>query len=773
MFVIDFDTDKSGVTALEESWVWKHLNPRIEAWKQAAPAGRDYRIVQTPSGGRHLYLSVTGCQGKDLSQKTDLFKTKGGDGVAVDTRGKRGYVAAYVEKDGANGYKVLNDVALADLIEVPFAELVAAGLMEDRMAGGTGGATGLATASPLAFCQTSSGDHPSASGSAFAAGAAPAFTRKSLAAWEATATGAVLAGGIPLNDNGAFEIFASSLASAVRVDGHPLAGVLEIFHRIASTFPNYDAAREERRFLSFVKDDRDDKRTFGTLEMHAGNARAAAVRHVPLPAGTVIGGGGSVSVPAGGGAWGQREVALQAVIERFVIVSVATQAKGSPGLRIYDTDTGEYLTQHGFKTAWDDRTVVDEAGTVTGSVGRLVAGDGAAQRGIRRVRDVVFSLGDPALSVMIAENGDRLFNRRKPFAGERALDEPAQVEWDTLLEYMRDVAARGDRTHYEWLWKWLAWIVQCPACKPGIAVVLQGGTGSGKSTFSAIARGLFAPYSAAYSSTALMFGQFTGHLEEHRIVGLEEALWAKDGAAADRAKDMITGDQLIVEAKGKDARAIQSAHAYVLTTNHEHAVPAMKGERRYATFAVEVVPGWGKGSQKWSALYERPGSGQIKPGLIGKLWRELSAVDLGTWCPTDDPPQTAALAQNKLESLAGGLEGMLLELVNYEAPVVGTAFDPLAGWAAGPVTLNPGTSGGKEFVLSLAARYFKQHGSPMRKAEWTDDKVLKSLRMVGGKPGRGAGGVRIWVLPKQEDARQNLADSLSVTVADLDARRGD
>ena len=136
LLVLDIDSDKrEGVadadrTAIKDSLVWKRLEPLLDAARAAQP-DKFIHKVGTPRGGCHYYIRVTGCPNgpADLKQGADVFGTKASDGVALDTRGEKGYVAAYGTFNGGS-YEQIDDAELDELVCVNYADLVAAGILK-------------------------------------------------------------------------------------------------------------------------------------------------------------------------------------------------------------------------------------------------------------------------------------------------------------------------------------------------------------------------------------------------------------------------------------------------------------------------------------------------------------------------------------------------------------------------------------------------------------------------------------------------------------------
>lgn len=166
--------------------------------------------------------------------------------------------------------------------------------------------------------------------------------------------------------------------------------------------------------------------------------------------------------------------------------------------------------------------------------------------------------------------------------------EPREGDFSKTEYHLKHVWCNGNEEHYNYLLMWFAHLLQYPTEKPGVALVIKGDKGTGKST---ILEGIFEHIlGRAYATVDLgeqATGKFNHHLRGKLLLVLEEAIWAGSKSDEGRVKNMITGPRARYEPKGVDSFEEQSYMRLVFISNEKRAVPASLGERRY--FALKVT----------------------------------------------------------------------------------------------------------------------------------------------------------------------------------------
>jgi hypothetical protein len=156
-----------------------------------------------------------------------------------------------------------------------------------------------------------------------------------------------------------------------------------------------------------------------------------------------------------------------------------------------------------------------------------------------------------------------------------------------VVEHILNIVADGDQAKCDFFLDWIADILQNPTRKPGVAPVLRGGQGSGKSVVPAIVRTVIGPKNVlTVNDKERMLSRFNSAVMNKILVVGEEMLFARDHATTDKLKHFVTGQTLPVEFKFGDALEIESYHRLLLTSNHEQVIQAAGEERRFVIYDV-------------------------------------------------------------------------------------------------------------------------------------------------------------------------------------------
>ncbi len=151
---------------------------------------------------------------------------------------------------------------------------------------------------------------------------------------------------------------------------------------------------------------------------------------------------------------------------------------------------------------------------------------------------------------------------------------------------------QGNALYFAWVMSWLADLVQNPSRKPGTSVVVRGKKGTGKTKAAQWVRALFPRNSLSVSKRDQVLGRFNGHQAQLVLLICEESFWAGDPQAEGVMKDLITGETLAIEAKGKDVFEVQNHVRLWQCTNQSWAVPATWDERRFFVLMLQTPDAW-------------------------------------------------------------------------------------------------------------------------------------------------------------------------------------
>jgi hypothetical protein len=155
-----------------------------------------------------------------------------------------------------------------------------------------------------------------------------------------------------------------------------------------------------------------------------------------------------------------------------------------------------------------------------------------------------------------------------------------------LFDHLLENVCHGNREHFDWVISWAAQMIQEPMQKPGVALVLRGQQGTGKSIFGKVLGKLLGTHQVVASNPRMIVGQFNAHLLSCILLRAEEACWAGDKNAAGVIKDLITGDEQMIERKGKDPIPVRNCVRVLYTSNEGWVVPAGPKDRRFTVLDV-------------------------------------------------------------------------------------------------------------------------------------------------------------------------------------------
>jgi hypothetical protein len=279
--------------------------------------------------------------------------------------------------------------------------------------------------------------------------------------------------------------------------------------------------------------------------------------------------------------------------------------------------------------------------------------------GARRYKNVIFR----PLGIGQVWNDDLFYNKWRGFSVQ-----PKSGSCERILDHLRTVWCKGNMEHFHYLMTWFAHMVQKPEEKPGVAVVIKGEKGAGKSIIQEkLWKRILGAHFLKLDKQGTVTGRFNAHLEDKLMIVLEEAVWAGDKAAEGTLKSLITDRLLPVEAKGYDLREVDSYCRLFLNTNEHWAVPATRGERRF--FVLKASDEKVGNEQYFEELvYEiEHGGAEAFMDYLSKYEVNMSTLRYA--------PKTAALLEDVVESFSA-VESWLYDLV-FEAEH--EIIDPFGG----------------------------------------------------------------------------------------------
>ena len=220
--------------------------------------------------------------------------------------------------------------------------------------------------------------------------------------------------------------------------------------------------------------------------------------------------------------------------------------------------------------------------------------------------------------------------------------EPVEGDCELFLRLVREVVTDNDPAVYEYVMKWLAYLVQQPQNKAKVALVLRGDKGAGKGFFASTVGLLIRSHYLAILSSNRITGQFNGHLHTTKLLYADEAFWAGSKDSEGLLKGLITEDVCTYEAKFENVFSGRSRLNLIVSSNYEWVVPTTPGdERRFCV--MDVTNAWKGNFDLFDAFKTQ--MIDSKSGLEALMYHLMYKIDLTGWAPWKSIPHTKGLSE--------------------------------------------------------------------------------------------------------------------------------
>lgn len=210
-------------------------------------------------------------------------------------------------------------------------------------------------------------------------------------------------------------------------------------------------------------------------------------------------------------------------------------------------------------------------------------------------------------------------------------------------DHLINNVCRGDPSLFNWLFGFFAHMVQRPRERIGVALVMRGLMGSGKSKVGEVFGSLFPRHYFLVDDPRYVTGQFNAHMATCLLLQADEAVWAGDKAAEGRLKGLVTSPIQQIEAKGIDPIRLKNYVRLIMTSNEDWVVPAGKDERRFCV--LDIDPRCAQNHDYFREMDEQLDDGGREALLHDLLAFDLESVNLR------QIPRTEALLEQKIRSL--------------------------------------------------------------------------------------------------------------------------
>ncbi len=355
-----------------------------------------------------------------------------------------------------------------------------------------------------------------------------------------------------------------------------------------------------------------------------------------------------------------REI-LRYISEDFILVT----ADGA--VHAYHIERGCRLSREGMRHQCAKRWgTIQQAAKVDGTNvdwKRLPAGDIWWDWNGQERRVVMYLVMEPTA---LSEGDDdpdvfNLWHIRKLEMAERSVAatfDDMSILWHHLL-YLAD----GDVSTVVRFVSWLAWLYQHPDDKIPTAWLLYSECRRvGKNLIGRLLARVFGRSMVLTDGDGkLLTSKFDDALLDRRIAFLNEVrLIGKERANFEVFKNRVSAERVVIEPKGRPAREVRNTVHYILTSNHEDALPLTGNEGRINVMRC-LAP------RKPDAYYEELVAWIDGPGA-GVFANVLATWDFKGWDPHAPAPETEAARDMQLAARGHGVSFLEERAAGREGP---------------------------------------------------------------------------------------------------------
>lgn len=222
--------------------------------------------------------------------------------------------------------------------------------------------------------------------------------------------------------------------------------------------------------------------------------------------------------------------------------------------------------------------------------------------------------------------------------------EPTPGDWSLLRRHIFENMCHGNPYWFAYAMQWLAAMIQRPTERYGVAVVVRGDKGTGKSKITDWTRLLMPENSCTLSKPEHVTGRFNAHQARSLFTIIEEAVWAGAHDAERALKHMITAPTQFIEPKGVDALEVPNYQHFWMNANPGWVVPASGDERRF--FVLDISAARRLDFEYFAAIDE-----QMKAGGLAAMMFDLTHMRLVDWIELRSAPRTPWLADQQAHSM--------------------------------------------------------------------------------------------------------------------------
>lgn len=227
-----------------------------------------------------------------------------------------------------------------------------------------------------------------------------------------------------------------------------------------------------------------------------------------------------------------------------------------------------------------------------------------------------------------------------------AIEPNPEGNCDLFKQHIEENIGDGNQEFVEFLWDWMADMIQNPEQRLGIVPVLQGTQGVGKSVIGQTLGALYRDqHFLSINSVEALTRRFNTDLAAAQLVLADEAIWGGDRGVQSQLKGLLTEPFITIEPKGMNQYQIPAFFRVLMTSNEDWAAPVERNDRRYVLIPV------GSGRRNDRAFFESMVKQLREEGGYGRLLYDLQHRDISNRDWSDRP-----MDQTQVDMLIRGFD---------------------------------------------------------------------------------------------------------------------
>lgn len=219
-----------------------------------------------------------------------------------------------------------------------------------------------------------------------------------------------------------------------------------------------------------------------------------------------------------------------------------------------------------------------------------------------------------------------------------------------VIEYhFQEVMYRGEEVLYGYTKKWMAHRVQYPHVCPGVALLLTGKQGAGKTQFFKYFSQALRPHAEYVMRGELLTGKYAGYVTDNMVFICCDEVDFTDKKVMNHVKTMIDGHKRHSEVKFGAVNQPKNYLGFAFTSNDPHCLSTEVGSEMRRWFHVECddsMVGKHEYFQRLTLAYEEENGAAMK-----LLFKTLFEMDLGSF-DIRDRPFTQELRSQQMTKLS-------------------------------------------------------------------------------------------------------------------------